>query len=571
MDLTKAFDTVNRSGLWTIKEKPGCPPRFLSVITQLHEGQLGQCQTSSGAQGVSSDSALSASARPQCQTSSAAEECDDVIPGLSDVKPFDALPGPSGHKAVPFIGTMFMLKPFGRYTVDTLGQMLNHFHDQYGPIFRARMGRDWIVYVERLEDIEKCFRSEGACPRRPLILLHKIYQQRSGLPHSLTTLEGNEWRKLRTPLNHRMNRPSSATYYLPAQNEVADDFAAILGSNFLSPDQLKELFFRYATESIGVVCFNRRLGFLDPGFESSPGRRRLLDCFRTNLRCTGAAMMGREFKYLLYRDAFYRTFQQATDHIVSHVKHCLTEALQEVERHRREGTWDEDEPNLVLSLLAEPSLSVADVVAVLEPLMTAGSDSTASGLQMLLYNLSRFPEQQETLARELQQNLPDPDQPVTAQVLQCLKYLAATAKESLRLSFPLPSGVARILPSDTVLGGYHVPKGTTVGISSQRTAMSDTYFRQPRHFLPERWLRDEDGQRETSISGFAHLPFGFGPRNCIGRRFAEQEIHLAVAKIIRKYRVSLPEEYVRGQEVETEYRPFVTPKHPFPFVFTWRQ
>ena len=74
------------------------------------------------------------------------------------------------------------------FTVDTLSQMLNHFHEQYGPIFRARMGRDWIVYVERLEDIEKCFRSEGTCPRRPLIMLHKIYQQRTGRPPSLTTL-----------------------------------------------------------------------------------------------------------------------------------------------------------------------------------------------------------------------------------------------------------------------------------------------------------------------------------------------------------------------------------------------
>ncbi|XP_070183359.1 cytochrome P450 27C1-like [Littorina saxatilis] len=448
--------------------------------------------------------------------------------------------------------------------------MLNNFHDKYGPIFRARMGRDWIVYVERLEDIQKCFRSDGACPRRPLIMLHKIYQTRTGRPHSLTTLEGEAWRKLRTPLNHRMNRPSSATYYLPAQNEVADDFVNILRDSSLTPEQLRESFFRFAAESVGVVCFNRRLGFLSQDLQSRAVSQKLLECFKTNLRCTGAAMMGKEFKYLFYEDAFYKTFKKATDHIMSYVTNYLNEALEEVKRRQREGTWDENEPNLVLSLLAEPSLGVPDVLAVLEPLMTAGSDSTASGLQMLLYNLSLHQDKQESLYRELQDHHLHQAEPLTPTLLAQLKYLAATVKESLRLSFPLPSGVARILPVDLVLGGYQIPKGTTVGISSQRTAISDKYFREPRQFLPERWLRNEEGQRERSISGFAHLPFGFGPRNCIGRRFAEQEMYLVIAKIIRSFQVSLPEEYKSGQ-LETEFRPFVTPKRPFPFVFKPRQ
>ena len=46
-----------------------------------------------------------------------------------------------------------------------------------------------------------------------------------------------------------MNRPASATYHLPALNEVADDFVAILKSNVLTPEQLRESSFRYATES----------------------------------------------------------------------------------------------------------------------------------------------------------------------------------------------------------------------------------------------------------------------------------------------------------------------------------
>lgn len=57
------------------------------------------------------------------------------------------------------------------------------------------------------------------------------------------------------------------------------------------------------------------------------------------------------------------------------------------------------------------------------------------------------------------------------------------------------------------------------------------YFDRPDEFIPERWIRDEDGNRKRMIPPMALLPFGFGPRNCLGRRFAEQEIYLAVIKV----------------------------------------
>ena len=70
---------------------------------------------------------------------------------------------------------------------------------------------------------------------------------------------------------------------------------------------------------IGVVGFNRRLGFLSQDSQSQTAGKTLLECFQVNRRCTGAAMMGREFKYLFYRDAFYNQFQRATDYIIRYV------------------------------------------------------------------------------------------------------------------------------------------------------------------------------------------------------------------------------------------------------------
>ena len=56
----------------------------------------------------------------------------------------------------------------------------------------------------------------------------------------------------------------------------------------------------------------------------------------------------------------------------------------------------------------------------------------------------------------------------------------------------------------------------------------DSYFEAPEEFVPERWLRDQD---QKLIHPFAALPFGFGSRSCIGKRFAEQEVSLALIKV----------------------------------------
>lgn len=63
-------------------------------------------------------------------------------------------------------------------------------------------------------------------------------------------------------------------------------------------------------------------------------------------------------------------------------------------------------------------------------------------------------------------------------------------------------------------------------------SMSEEQFANPEEFLPERWLDSNDPPKQRQM-GMCVLPFGIGKRNCMGRRFAEQEIHLATIKVIR--------------------------------------
>ena len=63
------------------------------------------------------------------------------------------------------------------------------------------------------------------------------------------------------------------------------------------------------------------------------------------------------------------------------------------------------------------------------------------------------------------------------------------------------------------------------------TCSDSTYFDEPEQYIPERWLRDHD--KYTPIHSFAYIPFGHGPRKCIGQTFAETEIRVCTAKVKR--------------------------------------
>ena len=137
-----------------------------------------------------------------------------------------------------------------------------------------------------------------------------------------------------------------------------------------------------------------------------------------------------------------------------------------------------------------------------------------------------------------------PGSHVTPTALSNLHYLKACVKESQRLK-PLAPQNGRALPIDVVIKGYRIPAGTQLLVEHEYVATSPEYFEDPLQFRPDRWLRSEMKQQQQqrrsgggSIDPFMVLPFGYGPRMCVGRRFAEQELWIGLIKIIHSFKVS---------------------------------
>ncbi|XP_046556238.1 probable cytochrome P450 CYP44 [Haliotis rubra] len=201
---------------------------------------------------------------------------------MENVRPFKDIPGPCGVYNIPLIGAMFHFKPFIKnrcveadHTVGTVHRLFSDLLETYGSLVRVRLG-EWTVLVEDPADIEVVRRLEGKYPKRRLYPIHSLYCERSGFKKGLAHLQGKEWHYFRSPVNPRLMRVNSAQQYLPVQNEVGDALVKLLQQEVAEPEEILDLWYRYACESIGVVTYDRRLGYLDPDIDDYPQKLQIL-------------------------------------------------------------------------------------------------------------------------------------------------------------------------------------------------------------------------------------------------------------------------------------------------------
>jgi cytochrome P450 len=168
-------------------------------------------------------------------------------------------------------------------------------------------------------------------------------------------------------------------------------------------------------------------------------------------------------------------------------------------------------------------------------MMLAGYESTALALTWAWALLALHPQAEQRLHAELERELGERT-PGLAD-LPRLRWTEAVVREALRL-FPPVYLLGREAIADCEIGGWPVAAGTTLFVVPWLVHRDPRWFREPEAFRPERWV---DGSTQA-LPRFAYLPFGGGPRACIGDRFAMMEAVLILACYARRWRVRLDPE-----------------------------
>lgn len=172
-------------------------------------------------------------------------------------------------------------------------------------------------------------------------------------------------------------------------------------------------------------------------------------------------------------------------------------------------------------------LTDTEILAQAFTFIFAGYETSSNTLSYVAYSLAVHPDVQKKLQQEIDEAFPNKAPPTYDGVMH-LEYLEMVICETLRLYPPAPR-LERICKKDVKLNGVTIPKDTVIVIPAYALHRDPKYWPEPEEFRPERFSKEA---RET-LNPAVYLPFGMGPRNCIGMRFAQLMMKMALVSLLQ--------------------------------------
>lgn len=486
------------------------------------------------------------------------------------LKPFSEMPGP---KNVPILGNMFGFKaPDTGTDLKEVIRIQEHLWKEHGDLIRLEVvTREPVVFIFDPDLTEKVYRASGSQPLRPGFEALSYTRDRDELTKhgskGLLTSRGTEWQQFRSKVQQPMLRPRSTLRYTPDLESIAEEFIAkkiidkrssSSNKNEVGGDFLDDLY-KWALESVSCLALNTRLGCLEANLPEESEQMQIIravsDIFSTSMYLDNGLHFWKLFptpKLKQFQHGYY-TFKDLCSVYIH-------EALEDIRAKQGNAKKDDEDPTL-LEMFFERGCDEATATVMALDMMFAGIDTSSHLGAYAMYRLARNPQVQDKLYKEVSGELPQKDSHLDRKALERMPYLRATVKETLRVNPPVHT-MARLLEEPLELGGYQCPPNTVYAFCHYHMSNSPKYIKEPQLFKPERWLREEEGDK---IHPFLNMPFGHGPRMCVGRRFAEQEVSIFLAKIIQNFRVEWHYEDLR-MKTET----ITKPVQPLKFTFVDR-
>ncbi|XP_077120225.1 cholesterol side-chain cleavage enzyme, mitochondrial isoform X1 [Ranitomeya variabilis] len=456
--------------------------------------------------------------------------------------PYDQLPGDWKNG---WTGLYHFWKKDGFHNIHHL--MVENYQ-RFGPIYRETLGTYDSVYIQHPEDAAALFQVEGIHPERLRVQPWYEYRDYRNKRYGVLLKSGEEWRCQRLILNREVLSVAGMNRFLPLLDNVGQDFVRRVytqvergGRGKWTADLTNELF-RFALESVCYVLYGQRLGLLQDYI--NPESQEFIDSVTVMFHTTSPMLYLPPRLLRLLNSSIWKNHVQAWDSIFNHADRCIQSIYSSL-RHRSDNAYS----GVLSSLLLQDQLPLEDIKASITELMAGGVDTTSMTLQWAMYELARAPGVQEKLRSEVLAARATSGNDLTT-LLKKIPLVKAALKETLRMH-PVAITLQRYTQRDTVIRNYMIPQGTLVQVGLYAMGRNPDIFPSPERFSPERWLGKESAY-------FKGLGFGFGPRQCIGRRIAEMEMQLFLIHILENFKI----ETNRMVEVGTTFNLILFPSKP---------
>ncbi|WNJ17765.1 cytochrome P450 [Pontibacter sp. G13] len=362
---------------------------------------------------------------------------------------------------------------------------------------------------------------------------------RTFLGNGLLTNEGDFWKKQRRsiqPAFHR-TRIADMTTQMAAQTDALMDEWEELGVSQLD---LQSEMGQLTRDIISLALFGPE--------NYDPAESKMLSdalfCFRNYAN----DRMKNPFMAPLFVPTEYnRTFKSYRKDL----QRIVFDAI-----HACEQSYTEGAPTIVQMLMeigreTGETMSHQQLYDEIVTIYVAGQETTTNALFFLFHLLATHPEVERKVLAEVDgmasDGLP------TVEEIRGLSYCRMVIQETLRI-YPPAWAISRTnLEADHVCG-YHIPKGTIQFLPLYALHHDESYWGDPAVFRPERWA---DGAKHRDM----YLPFGSGPRVCIGNEFSLLEMQVVMAVLLRRFRLA----HQSGKELDLITPMTMGPRHPVKF------
>ncbi len=226
---------------------------------------------------------------------------------------------------------------------------------------------------------------------------------------------------------------------------------------------------------------------------------------------------------------------------------------QAIEARRQEAPSDKADDLLDHMLNAEDAqsgrrMSPTDVLHNMQFFIVAGHDTTALALSWSLYLLATHPEYHDRASEEALAAIGDA--PATAPDLEAMPYVRQVIEEAMRLYPPVGLLARNVLDPD-LLGGREIMPNDTLFIPIYALHRHEMWWDRPNHFDPDNFSPASTEGRDR----YLYLPFGAGPRVCVGANFAMMQAQIILATLVARYRFHAIEDRVPKPTMLMTLRP----------------
>lgn len=244
---------------------------------------------------------------------------------------------------------------------------------------------------------------------------------------------------------------------------------------------------------------------------------------------------------------------------VGNLDHMMYELVRQRRARLADGSGSHDLLQMLLEVKDEQGdgagLSDQEIRDQLVTFFLAGHETTSHALTWTWYLLSQNPAEEARLHAELDAVLGD--RPPTFDDLEALPYAGRVIKEAMRM-YPPVYMIARKAHRDTHIGDHAVPAGSEIAAWVYMTHRDHRWYSEPDVFRPDRFTPE----REAALPKQAYLPFGSGPRTCIGKIFATVEATLLLATMAQRFSLRTQP----GHRVEVQPRVTLLPRYGMPML-----